>query len=662
MEFRRRQCIFGNFRLFAADCSKSCLLLRTIEGEISLSQPIKKRHVRKTAAMLTVLLLLPSILAPVWAQERPAAEKMSSASGMAAPSPAAVLDSGAYNPPSANLGGIQKPPPTGDMPQGDAVALAGLLNWLENDEPEYTLTGDVVWPGGGVSAAGNRTKTLYMGGHNILVPTGKMFAAVGNYRFIGDGGAPIFTVQTGGMLKLNMDAALEVTNGCAVELEGDSPENPDQAGFSPDYGSVTAKGPQAVAVRSKGELFLDMANIRTEGGAKAVEAAGDIRLYLSVIEGAVTAGGALTIDTTGISPMPEHARVIERTARLDREAITFPLFCSAYGDGPTLPDTLSYILAAQEGEKTAEAYSTLLVDWQSGGQDITQPGIYQVAATPRPPFEGVPLACPEAEITLTVVEEGKPCLRRAFREKQTDMLELYGRVPTRWNGQVYCSEDRGESWTAWGGWTPVKHSGAIELDRQLENGKTYWFQVDVDMDGQVMRTNLIEVSVGENGLPQSRSLSGDRDDSHRGERPLRPLEDSGAGGSDSDGIRLSESADRAPAASQALPAAELASSQAQTPQSVSAKPDHGRDPACSPPAKPGGLQAGESGASASISSHPQAQSGSEALKTLSAQDSVRESGGGLKAILPMALLFCSAAAAGGAFYLWICRRKRRPKP
>lgn len=611
---------------------------------------------------MTVLLLLPSILAPVWAQERPAAEKMSSASGMAAPSPAAVLDSGAYNPPSANLGGIQKPPPTGDMPQGDAVALAGLLNWLENDEPEYTLTGDVVWPGGGVSAAGNRTKTLYMGGHNILVPTGKMFAAVGNYRFIGDGGAPIFTVQTGGMLKLNMDAALEVTNGCAVELEGDSPENPDQAGFSPDYGSVTAKGPQAVAVRSKGDLFLDMANIRTEGGAKAVEAAGDIRLYLSVIEGAVTAGGALTIDTTGISPMPEHARVIERTARLDREAITFPLFCSAYGDGPTLPDTLSYILAAQEGEKTAEAYSTLLVDWQSGGQDITQPGIYQVAATPRPPFEGVPLACPEAEITLTVVEEGKPCLRRAFREKQTDMLELYGRVPTRWNGQVYCSEDRGESWTAWGGWTPVKHSGAIELDRQLENGKTYWFQVDVNMDGQVLRTNLIEVSVGENGLPQSRSLSGDRDDSHRGDRPARPSEDSGADGSDLNGIRLTESADRAPAASQALPAAELASSQAQTLQSASAEPDHERDPACSPPGFAGGLQAGESGVSAPVSSHPQVQSGSEALKALSAQDSVRESGGGLSAILPIALLFCSAAAAGGAFYRWICRRKGRPKP
>ena len=611
---------------------------------------------------MTALLLLPSILAPVWAQERPAAEKTSSASGMAAPSPAAVLDSGAYNPPSANLGGIQKPPPTGDMPQGDAEALAGLLNWLENDEPEYTLTGDVVWPGGGVSAAGNRTKTLYMGGHNILVPTGKMFAAVGNYRFIGDGGAPIFTVQTGGLLKLNMYVTLEMTDGCAVELEGDLPENPDQAGFSPDYSSVTAKGPQAVAVRSKGDLFLDMANIRTEGGAKAVEAAGDIRLYLSVIEGAVTAGGALTIDTTGISPMPEHARVIERTARLDREAITFPLFCSAYGDGPTLPDTLSYILAAQEGEKTAEAYSTLLVDWQSGGQDITQPGIYQVAATPRPPFEGVPLACPEAEITLTVVEEGKPCLRRAFREKQTDMLELYGRVPTRWNGQVYCSEDRGESWTAWGGWTSINHSGTIELDRRLENGKTYWFQVDVDMDGQVMRTNLIEVSVGENGLPQSRSLSGDRDDSHRGDRPLRPSEDSGAGGSDSDGIRLTESADRAPAATQALPTAELASSQAQTLQSASAEPDHERDPACSPPGFAGGLQAGESGVSAPVSSHPQVQSGSEALKALSAQDSVRESGGGLSAILPIALLFCSAAAAGGAFYRWICRRKGRPKP
>ena len=56
------------------------------------------------------------------------------------------------------------------------------------------------------------------------------------------------------------------------------------------------------------------------------------------------------------------------------------------------------------------------------------------------------------------------------------------------------------------------------------------------------------------------------------------------------------------------------------------------------------------------------QSGSEALKALSAQDSVRESGGGLSAILPIALLFCSAAAAGGAFYRWICRRKGRPKP
>ena len=503
-----------------------------------------------------------------------------------------------------------------------------------------------------------------MGGHNILIPKRKMFAPVGNYRFIGDGGAPMFTVQTGGLLKLNVDAALEVTNGCAVELEGDSPENPDQAGFSPNYGSVTAKGPGAVAVRSKGDLFLNMANIRTEGGAKAVEAAGDIRLYLSVIEGAVTAGGMLTIDAAGISPVPEHARVIERTARLDREAIIFPLFRLAYGEDPILLETLPYVLSAENAEDIPMEFADLSVDWRSGGQDITQPGIYQVAVTPRPPFEGVPLACPEAEITLTVVEEGLPYLRRAYHDVHTerDILELYGPVPGGWTGQVYCSEDSGESWTAWGEWTPVENTGAIALDRRLENGRTYWFQVDVNMDGQVLRTNLIEVSVGENGLPQSRSLSGDRDDSHRGDRPARPSEDSGADGSDLNGIRLTESADRAPAASQALPAAELASSQAQTLQSASAEPDHERDPACSPPGFAGGLQAGESGVSAPVSSHPQVQSGSEALKALSAQDSVRESGGGLSAILPIALLFCSAAAAGGAFYRWICRRKGRPKP
>lgn len=662
MEFRRHQCIFGNFRLFAADCSKSCLLLRTIEGEISLSQPIKKRCVRKMAALLTALLLLPSILAPVRAQERPAAEKMSSASGMAAPNPAAVLDSGAYNLPSANLGGIQKPPPTGGMPQGDAEALAGLLNWLENDEPEYTLTGDVVWPGGGFPASGGGSRTLYMGGHNILVPTRKMLSAVGNYRFIGSGDTPMFSVQTGGMLKFNGEPVLEVTDGCAVELEGDSPENPDQAGFSPDYSSVTAKGPDAVAVRSKGDLFLDRANIRTEGGAKAVEAAGNIRLYLSVIEGAVTAGGTLTIDTTGISPMPEHAWAIERTARLDREAMTFPLFRPAYGEDPILLETLPYVLSAENAEDIPMEFAELSVDWQNGGQDITQPGIYQVTVTPRPPFEGAALACPEEEVTLTVMEEGWPYLRRAFRNRQTDMLELYGSVSDSWRGQVYCSEDEGVSWNAWGGWTSIGFSGEIELDRHLECGKTYLFQVDVDMDGQVLRTNLIEVSVGENGLPQSRSLSGDRDDSHRGDRPARPSEDNGADGSDSNGIRLTESADRAPAASQALPAAELASSQAQTLQSASAEPDHDRDPACSPPGFAGGLQAGESGVSAPVSSHPQVQSGSEALKALSAQDSVRESGGGLSAILPIALLFCSAAAAGGAFYRWICRRKGRPKP
>lgn len=616
------------------------------------------------AALLTALLLLPSILAPVRAQERPAAEEASSVAGIAASSPAAVLDSGAYDLPSANLGGIQKPPPTGDMPQGDAEALAGLLGWLESDEPEYTLTGDVVWPGGGFPASGGGSRTLYMGGHNILIPKRKMFAPVGNYRFIGDGGAPMFTVQTGGLLKLNVDAALEVTNGCAVELEGDSPENPDQAGFSPNYGSVTAKGPGAVAVRSKGDLFLNMANIRTEGGAKAVEAAGDIRLYLSVIEGAVTAGGMLTIDAAGISPVPEHARVIERTARLDREAIIFPLFRLAYGEDPILLETLPYVLSAENAEDIPMEFADLSVDWRSGGQDITQPGIYQVAVTPRPPFEGVPLACPEAEITLTVVEEGLPYLRCAYHDVHTerDILELYGPVPGGWTGQVYCSEDSGESWTAWGEWTPVENTGAIALDRRLENGRTYWFQVDVNMDGQVLRTNLIEVSVGENGLPQSRSLDGDRDDSHRGDRPARPPEDSGADGSDLNGIRLTEPADRAPAASQALPAAELASSQAQTLQSASAEPDHARDPACSPPGLAGGLQAGESDVSAPVSSHPQVQSGSEALKALSAQDSVRESGGGLSAILPIALLFCSAAAAGGAFYRWICRRKGRPKP
>ncbi len=264
-----------------------------------------------------------------------------------------------------------------------------------------------------------------------------------------------------------------------------------------------------------------------------------------------------------------------------------------------------------------------------------------------------------------MVEEGLPYLRRAYHDVHTerDILELYGPVPGGWTGQVYCSEDSGESWTAWGEWTPVENTGAIALDRRLENGRTYWFQVDVNMDGQVLRTNLIEVSVGENGLPQSRPLSGDRDDSRRGDSPARPSEGGGAGGSDSDGARLSESADRAPAASQALPAAELAG-QAQAPQSASAKPDHGRDPGCSPPAKPGGLQPNESGADASVSSHPQVQSGLEALKTLPSQDSVGEweSGGGLKPILPIAILVCTAAAVGGVFYRWICRRRRRQKP
>ncbi len=630
-----------------------------------MNQSIKNCRIRRVAALLPAFLLILSILAPVQAQERTAAKETSSAAGMAAPGPAAVLDSGADNLPPTNLGGIQKPPPTGDMPQGDAEALAGLLGWLESDEPEYTLTGDVVWPGGGFPASGGGSRTLYMGGHNILIPKRKMFAPVGNYRFIGDGGAPMFTIQTGGLLKLNMDVTLETTDGCAVELEGDSRENPDQAGFSAGYGAVIARGADAVAVRSGGDLFLKRVDIRTEDGAKAIEAAGDVRLYLSVTAGAVTAGGTLTADASALSPVPENARIIRRTARLYRSALNFPLFRPAYGEDPILPETMTYELAAQGGGDVPDTYADLHVDWRSGGQDITQPGIYQVAAAARPPFEGVPLACPEEEITLTVMEEGRPYLWHACHYANTnqDVLELYGSVPRGWKGQVYCSEDRGETWTAWGEWSPIANNGVIELDRRLENGKTYWFQVDVDMGGRIMRTNLMEVSVGENGLPQSRPLSGDRDDSRRGDSPARPLEGGGAGGSDSDGARLSESADRAPAASQALPAAELAG-QAQTPQSASANPDHGRDPGCSPPAKPGGLQPNESGADASVSSHPQVQSGLEALKTLPSQDSVGEweSGGGLKPILPIAILVCTAAAVGGVFYRWICRRRRRQKP
>lgn len=286
-----------------------------------------------------------------------------------------------------------------------------------------------------------------MGGRNILVPKGKMLLVIGNYRFIGDGGAPMFTIQTGGLLKLNMDVTLETTDGCAVELEGDSRENPDQAGFSAGYGAVIARGADAVAVRSGGDLFLKRVDIRTEDGAKAIEAAGDVRLYLSVIEGAVTAGGMLTIDAAGISPVPEHARVIERTARLDREAIIFPLFRLAYGEDPILLETLPYVLSAENAEDIPMEFADLSVDWRSGGQDITQPGIYQVAAAARPPFEGVPLACPEEEITLTVMEEGRPYLWHACHYANTnqDVLELYGSVPRGWKGQVYCSEDRGET-------------------------------------------------------------------------------------------------------------------------------------------------------------------------------------------------------------------------
>ncbi|MBS5533222.1 hypothetical protein KH017_20735, partial [bacterium] len=172
-----------------------------------------------------------------------------------------------------------------------------------------------------------------------------------------------------------------------------------------------------------------------------------------------TAGGMLTIDAAGISPVPEHARVIERTARLDREAIIFPLFRLAYGEDPILLETLPYVLSAENAEDIPMEFADLSVDWRSGGQDITQPGIYQVAVTPRPPFEGVPLACPEAEITLTVVEEGLPYLRRAYHDVHTerDILELYGPMPGGFTGQVYCSEDSGESWTAWGEWTPVEN-------------------------------------------------------------------------------------------------------------------------------------------------------------------------------------------------------------
>lgn len=409
---------------------------------------------------------------------------------------------------------------------GDMVYTAAeLIDWLHSNPKggEVSLGKNIHLNQGFTMKSASRI-IINMNGYGFYSLGGNAIDINGSFVFRSNNSSvPVFTLGPETPMYFSPDVYIDVVNGCGIYFTGDT--QPDSVrSYSSFFSHISASGSQAVGIKCDGNLSVETLNITLSKGAWAVESSGDVSLFLVGIIGngtAIRTNGRITLDSCGLPSIPPNASIISRTPYLTNSA---NFICNPFPqeDFPAfLPSLISYTFKANNPIYPDRTVFSP-VHWNMDKIDSKKPGIYELESLEEPfPIYGMNFEIPNIQGSLLITTPGNHYLASALAESNRTILYFHSQPDRDISLTLYYSINDGKEWNVFEN-CYFSYPTSIYLEDKLDKEVTYLFQADITDDGVTSRTNILQISFGENGNARPLAKNGDRDGSDRDDQPIPP--------------------------------------------------------------------------------------------------------------------------------------------
>lgn len=416
-------------------------------------------------------------------------------------------------------------PPSGEA--NTVFTCAELLAWVDahaDSGGTVSLGADILWEAGVSLQLARSDITVEMGTYRIIIPGGAAVNPSGLFTFRGEADG-LFLIEEGGALLHNAPVEINAHGDGSTAVRVMWPN-----GLQSSFATITAIGTGAIAVDAPNGLELLGGVLHAEGdGAAAIASGGPVRITYSEItaagEGAkaIRTEAPVTLDTALVSPAIEGAETVSRafdSSGYQASAAWNRRFYTQPGEVPKLPEILMGFLPAADGQDFSLSPDII---WDTSAVDVNTPGQHPCTGELVLPLPNISLEGAERlNAYVYVVDFQLPHIIN-YKEGPPGRGVIEQLVPTGDTAvrELWCSGDSGSTWTRIPLLANPMSNSNLYFDSPFVLPGTFWFQLVVRDEGTVMSSNILEVTLTDEGFSR-KDIGGERQGTDRGEGIERP--------------------------------------------------------------------------------------------------------------------------------------------
>lgn len=429
-----------------------------------------------------------------------------------------------------------------------------LVQWLDSHKEsggQVALDADIEWEG----------YFKFLTEAPVIIDAGSYSFHL-NYRsYLGFSGPVTIkgTPLPGGVLfDGEQNAQLSLEDGVRVVAEGDNViavQTRWSQGLATYFADICVTGRQATAVRlAGGDLSLSCIRLYADGEAAACLDAGEgtADVFFSILKAtgqnavSLRSGAGSVVDTAACSPEPENAVLIPANRHKIELGVANgdPFFYKSIQNTKPLPGRVEITFDKTENTPAR----SLSLSWTPETTPPAVPGSYTVTGVLELPEDFAALLGDfKPTLSVQMVDPSRPYLKPLYKLNADGVCVIPYFInlnPKDHHETLYLSEDNGKSW-----YSVPSDSGegdsymsydhlSIQFKNYFEPGKTYLLKMEVESPEISGISNILEITLSDDGSLDIFSFDGDRDFSDRDDglssvvpvSPGTPIDTGAAGG------------------------------------------------------------------------------------------------------------------------------------
>lgn len=343
------------------------------------------------------------------------------------------------------------------------------------------------------------------------------------------------------------NAQLSLDDGARVVAEGDNVtavQTRWSQGLSTCFADICVTGRQATAVRlAGGDLSLSCIRLYASGeGAACLDAGeGTADVFFSILKAtgpdavSLRSGAGSVVDTAACSPEPEDAVLIPASRHKIGlwVANSDSFFYKSIQDTEPLPGRVEITFDKTESTPAR----SLSLDWTPETTPPAVPGSYTVTGVLELPEDFTALLGDfKPTLSVQMVDPSRPYLKPIYQLNADGVCAIpyFKTFNSKDHHEIlYLSEDNGKSWhsvpsdSGKGDRYMSYNHLSIQFKNYFEPGKTYLLKMEVESPEISGTSNILEITLSDDGSLDIFSFDGDRDfsdrdDSHSDVIPVSP--------------------------------------------------------------------------------------------------------------------------------------------